>query len=135
MYWEKDIETLGRDSLNKLIIDRFNHALERASKSLFYTKRLNEVAIKPGNIKNFKDISNIPFTTKQDLRDNFPYGLLTMPLDNVIRMHSSSGTTGNPTVIFHNQNDIYSPGLYIWPVYEKVIFSRILWDMVYLQAD
>ncbi|HBD95276.1 MAG: phenylacetate--CoA ligase [Spirochaetes bacterium GWF1_31_7] len=132
MYWEKDIETLGRDSLNKLIIDRFNHALERASKSLFYTKRLNEVAIKPGNIKNFKDISNIPFTTKQDLRDNFPYGLLTMPLDNVIRMHSSSGTTGNPTVIFHNQNDInqwsnlLARSLYMAGVRKSDIFQNIM---------
>ncbi len=132
MYWEKDIETLGRDSLNKMIIDRFNHTLERASKSLFYTKRLNEVAIKPGDIKNFNDISNIPFTTKQDLRDNFPYGLLTMPLDNVIRMHSSSGTTGNPTVIFHNQNDInqwsnlLARSLYMAGVRKSDIFQNIM---------
>lgn len=132
MFWEKDIETMGRDSLNKLIIDRFNHTIERAGHSPFYKDRFNSINLKNGDIKNFNDISKIPFTTKQDLRDNFPHGLLAVPLDNVVRMHSSSGTTGNPTVIFHTKNDIeewsnlLARSLYMAGVRKSDVFQNIM---------
>ncbi|MDD4108613.1 MAG: phenylacetate--CoA ligase [Prolixibacteraceae bacterium] len=108
MYWEKDFETLPKNDLIKLQIDRLNKTLEYAARSTYYRDILNNKGISPGDIKEITQIQDFPFTTKQDLRDNFPYGLLTLPKKKLIRLHCSSGTTGNPTVIFHNRHDIKS---------------------------
>ena len=75
-------------------------------KSPFYRKRFAESGISPQDIRTLDDIVKIPFTTKQDLRDNYPFGLCTVGLDQVVRLHSSSGTTGKPTVILHTQRDL-----------------------------
>jgi len=103
-YWQKEIETLERDKLEMLQAKRLRSTIAQASNAPFYAERL-----KPFLGKKFPlpdRISELPFTTKADLRDQFPYGTLAVPLEEVIRLHSSSGTTGNPTVIYHTQKDI-----------------------------
>ena len=72
----------------------------------FYKKKFDEKGIKPSDIKDVQDIAKLPFTKKSDLRDNYPYGLFAEPLDNIVRIHASSGTTGKPTVVAYNRNDI-----------------------------
>ena len=94
MYWDKDIETMERGALQRLQSDRLAATLERAARAPFYRGLAAA------------DIGELPFTTKADLRDSFPYGFLAVPLEKVVRLHSSSGTTGNPTVIYHTQEDI-----------------------------
>ena len=96
MYWDKGIETLERSALERLQSDRLSATLERASRAPFYRDRLGKA----------RTLSELPFTTKADLRDGFPYGFLAVPLGDVVRLHSSSGTTGNPTVIYHTREDI-----------------------------
>lgn len=96
MYWDKSIETLERPALQRLQSDRLSATLKSAARTSFYRGRLGGHA----------DLSRLPFTTKEDLRAGFPYGFLAVPLDQVVRLHSSSGTTGNPTVIYHTRADI-----------------------------
>jgi phenylacetate-CoA ligase len=74
--------------------------------SPFYKKRFEENNLKPEDIKTLDDLRKIPFTTKQDLRDTYPFGIASVPLEKATRLHSSSGTTGNPTVILHTQKDL-----------------------------
>jgi phenylacetate-CoA ligase len=74
--------------------------------SPFYKKRFEENGLTPDSIKSLDDLKKIPFTTKQDLRDNYPFGIASVPLEKAVRLHSSSGTTGNPTVILHTQKDL-----------------------------
>jgi phenylacetate-CoA ligase len=105
IFWEKDIETLERSKIHKLQVDKLNQTLAIAQKSPFYGNLFKQ-KIKPDSVKNIEEITKLPFTTKQDLRDNFPYGFLTTDRKEVVRLHSSSGTTGNPTVIFHTANDL-----------------------------
>ncbi len=107
-YWEEEFEDLSRADLEKLQVERLNKTLGNAMRSPYYKKQFGEKGIKPGTIKSVSQIRDLPFTTKQDLRNNFPYGFLTLPKKEIIRLHSSSGTTGNPTVIFHNRHDINS---------------------------
>lgn len=104
MYWEKDIETMSYDKLKEYQLIKLKETIFQSKKSEYYKKKLKNVD--SSSINTISDISNLPFTTKQDLRDNFPYGFLTVPLDDVVRLHSSSGTTGNPTVIYHSKQDL-----------------------------
>jgi phenylacetate-CoA ligase len=106
MYWEKDIETISRNDLEALQLGRLQKTLHQAAKSFFYKKRFAELGIKTDRIQSLTDLSNIPLTTKDDLRESWPYGLLATSKDDLVRMHSSSGTTGRATVIFHTQNDL-----------------------------
>jgi phenylacetate-CoA ligase len=107
MYWEKDIETISRTSLEALQMERFKETIGRAGKSLFYEKVFREYGIDADAVKTLRDVEKMPLTTKDDLRDHWPYGFLAVPRDELIRMHSSSGTTGRATVIFHTANDIH----------------------------
>jgi phenylacetate-CoA ligase len=107
-FWEKDIEVLEKTSLEKLQVERLKTTIAQAVRSPYYANVFNEKGISPVGIKHISQIRELPFTTKQDLRENFPYGFLTLPQKEIIRLHSSSGTTGNPTVIFHNRHDIDS---------------------------
>jgi len=104
MYWEKEIETMDRSELAGLQLDRLNHSLEQARKSPFYGKRFAGKV--PNNLAGLDALTTLPFTTKDDLRNAFPYGFLTVDQKEVVRLHSSSGTTGAPTVIFHTAGDI-----------------------------
>lgn len=108
MYWEKQLETLAHDELKKLQTERLKQTLTYAARSPFYKHAFQQKGIRPELIKQPDDIRRLPFTTKQHLRENFPYGFLGAPKQELIRLHSSSGTTGNPTVIFHNRHDIAS---------------------------
>ena len=74
--------------------------------SPFYKQRFAESHLSPEDIRSLDDLQKIPFTTKQDLRDTYPFGLASVPLEKTVRLHSSSGTTGNPTVILHTQKDL-----------------------------
>lgn len=108
MYWEKDIETLDREQLTQLQSKRLHETILRAAKTPYYKKLFEQLKIQPEKIVSLKDLQNIPPTTKEDLRSGFPYGFLATPLEEVIRLHSSSGTTGVPTVIYHTASDIDS---------------------------
>ena len=103
MYWEKELETLSRPALEQLQVERLNQTLKQASKAPFYSTLL-----KDKSVNSIQDIHNLPFTTKQDLRAHFPYGFLSVDQKEVVRLHSSSGTTGNPTVVFHTKHDLAS---------------------------
>ncbi|MDL2222633.1 phenylacetate--CoA ligase [Bacteroidales bacterium OttesenSCG-928-M11] len=106
MYWQKDIETIERSKLEKLQVERLRETISRAKQSPFYSQVLKEKGITPDLIQSIEDISKLPFTTKEDLRSNYPFGLVAIPLDQCVRLHSSSGTTGNPTVVVHSQKDL-----------------------------
>lgn len=106
MYLHKELETLTRTEIENLQLERLKKTIARCMQSPFYQKRFAENHLKPDDIRSLDDLSKIPFTTKQDLRDNYPFGLSTVPLSQVVRLHSSSGTTGTPTVILHTQRDL-----------------------------
>jgi len=106
MYWEEDIETMPREKLEDLQLERLRKSVARASASRFYGDLFRKIGLDPDGITSLDDLRKIPFTTKDDLRDHWPYGFLAVPRDDLVRMHSSSGTTGRATVIFHTQSDI-----------------------------
>lgn len=108
MYWEKELEVLDRKNLEKLQVERLMTTLNQAVKSPYYG-RVPEInkAIKSG-INSIEQIRELPFTTKEDLRKDFPWGFLSTDKREVVRLHSSSGTTGNPTVVYHNRHDLSS---------------------------
>ena len=106
MYWEKEIETLNRDQLIALQLERLKKTVKNAANSYYYGKKFQEMGFDPGQIKFIEDIEKLPLTTKDDLRENWPYGFLAASKSDLVRMHSSSGTTGRATVIFHTQSDI-----------------------------
>jgi phenylacetate-coenzyme A ligase PaaK-like adenylate-forming protein len=106
MYWAKEIEELPRKQLEELQAKKLREIVARAAKSEFYRQKFEQAGLRPEDIHTVRDLAKIPYTVKNDLRDNYPYGLLTVPLKDVVRMHVSSGTTGSPTVIFHTIEDI-----------------------------
>ncbi len=106
MYWEEEVETISRDGLLKLQADRLAETLERAGRSPHYANRFKESGLNIKEIRTSADVEGLPLTTKEDLRENWPYGFLASSRDELIRMHSSSGTTGRATVIFHTSGDI-----------------------------
>lgn len=108
IYWEKELEVLSRKELEKIQVERLRKTLSQAARSPYYGELFRKLHITPEKIDRVEQIRELPFTTKQDLRDHYPYGFLTLPKRDIIRLHSSSGTTGNPTVIFHNRHDISS---------------------------
>lgn len=106
MYLHKELETMTRTQIEKLQLERLQKTVEHCMNSPFYKKRFEEIGMTPQDIQSLDDLQRIPFTTKQDLRDNYPFGLASVPLEKTVRLHSSSGTTGNPTVILHTQKDL-----------------------------
>jgi len=106
-FYNPEYEALSRPEIEKLQIERLQKTVEHCySGSIFYHKRFDENGIRPSDIKSLDDLKRIPFTTKQDLRDTYPFGIASVPLDKCVRLHSSSGTTGNPTVVLHTQKDL-----------------------------
>ena len=101
-----DKETLSREEIKALQLERLKATVKHCMNSEFYKKRFEEAGITPDDIKTLDDIRKIPFTTKKDLRDTYPFGMRSVPLEKCVRLHSSSGTTGNPTVILHTQKDL-----------------------------
>ena len=106
MYLHPELETLSRSEIEALQLERLKKTVAQCMNSPFYRKRFAEHHIKPEDIRSLDDLQKIPFTTKQDLRDNYPFGLAAVPMEQVVRLHSSSGTTGTPTVILHTQKDL-----------------------------
>jgi phenylacetate-CoA ligase len=106
MYWEKEIETMGRGALEQMQAARLRETLQRARKSVHYGKRFAEMGLEIDAVRTVADLERLPLTSKEDLREGWPYGFLACSRDDLIRMHSSSGTTGRATVIFHTANDI-----------------------------
>ncbi len=100
-------ESLSKDELEALQLQRLKETLERVYNLVpFYKEKFNALNIKPTDIKSLEDISKLSFTKKQDLRDNYPYGLFAVDMDQVVRIHSSSGTTGKPTVVGYTEHDM-----------------------------
>lgn len=106
MFWEKKIETMPERELHRLQLGRLKKTLKQAGKSPAYAKIFKTHRISPDKIKMLNDLKRLPFTTKEDLRKNFPYGFVTIAKEKIVRVHSSSGTTGRATAIFHTVNDL-----------------------------
>lgn len=106
LYFQPEIETMKRADLEALQIKRLKESIRIALHSPFYKARFGEKGITPDSIRSLEDLQKLPFTTKNDLRTHYPFGLVATPMSEVVRLHSSSGTTGNPTVICHSQQDL-----------------------------
>jgi len=107
MIWDEEFETLPREALEALQLQRLLSTLERVYATVpFYKKKFDEWGVRPSDVQSLKDLEKLPFTTKLDLRDNYPYGLFTVPLEQVVRIHASSGTTGKQTVVGYTRGDI-----------------------------
>ena len=106
MIWSKE-ETLPREELEKIQLERLQETVNRVYERVpAYRKKMDDAGIKPEDIKSLKDLSKLPFVTKQDMRDNYPFGLFAVPKDKLVRIHASSGTTGKPTVVGYTQGDL-----------------------------
>jgi phenylacetate-CoA ligase len=107
MYWEPAQERMEREELGQLQLERLESTLNRVYRNVpFYRKKFDELGIIPEDIGTLSDLSRLPFTLKEDLRGNYPYGLFAVPLREVVRIHASSGTTGMSTVVGYSRNDI-----------------------------
>lgn len=101
------IEQMSRDEMTALQTERLAKAVSYAYERVpLYKKRFDEIGLKPNDIKELSDIIKIPFTVKTDLRDNYPYGLLAVPMTDIVRVHASSGTSGKPTVVAYTKGDL-----------------------------
>ena len=105
-YFNPEMETMTREQIEELQLKRLKATVRHCMNSAFYKKRFDDIGLSPDDIKSLDDLRKIPFTTKQDLRDTYPFGIRSVPLEKCVRLHSSSGTTGNPTVILHTQKDL-----------------------------
>ena len=100
-------ESMSREELEKLQSERLIKTVRRVYEKVpFYKKKFDEAGVSPKDIKSVADLSKLPFTTKQDMRDNYPYGLFAAPMKDICRIHASSGTTGKMTVVGYTKNDI-----------------------------
>lgn len=107
MFWEKEIETMPREQLRKLQLERLKETLNRlTAKPTYYQKKFNEAGIKVESIKTLEDIRYLPFTSSADLRTLYPDGLNIVPKEELFRLHTSSGTTGKPKALFFTRKDI-----------------------------
>lgn len=107
MFFQKDIETMPRQKIEELQLERLKWLVKYCMDNIpFYNKRLTEAGVTADKIKCLEDIQYIPYTTKADIRDTYPFGLFGTPMKNIVRIHASSGTTGKPTVVGYTKNDI-----------------------------
>lgn len=107
IYWDKEKECLPREELEKLQLRRLQETVFRAYSFVSaYRQKMDEAGVKPQDINSLADLKYLPFLTKKDFRDNYPFGLLAVPMSEVVRIQSSSGTTGKPTVVGYTRNDI-----------------------------
>ena len=107
MYWNQEAECMSRERLQQLQLKRLKKTVERAYKNVaHYRSVFQKAGIEPGDIKSLDDLSKLPFTVKQDFRDAYPFGLFAVPHNEIVRYHSSSGTTGKPTVVGYTRNDV-----------------------------
>jgi phenylacetate-CoA ligase len=107
MYWNKEAETMPREELQKLQLQRLREVVKYAYERVpFYRKRFEAAGIKPEDIRSLEDLKYIPFTSKADLREVYPFGLFAVPLSEIVEIHSSSGTTGKPVVAGYTRRDL-----------------------------
>ncbi|MFA6928707.1 MAG: phenylacetate--CoA ligase [Lentisphaeria bacterium] len=107
-YWQEEIETLPRPQLQAYQLKKLQETVCRAMKSPFYRERFHRCNLQVDCLQSIADIRKFPFTSKEDLREQYPYGLLTVPTDDLVRMHCTSGTTGNPVAVLHSHHDLHS---------------------------
>ena len=99
------VETFSREEMDRRQVERLRNCVRRVKEQVpFYRERL--AGVEPGSIQSMADLARLPFTNKQDLRDNYPFGLFAVAMADVVRIHASSGTTGKPTVVGYTANDI-----------------------------
>ena len=107
MILDVGFETMPREDLEAIILRRLKATIDRVYANVaFYRKKFEENNLTPSDIQSLEDLKRIPFTTKADLRDNYPFGMFAVPMDNVVRIHASSGTTGKPTVVGYTARDV-----------------------------
>ncbi|MCK5341608.1 MAG: phenylacetate--CoA ligase, partial [Desulfobulbaceae bacterium] len=107
MILDNEHETMPREAMRALQLKRLQELVARVyDKVPYYRDKMDKAGVKPADIEKLEDIRNLPFTTKEDLRKNYPFGLFTVPMDDVVRVHASSGTTGKPTVVGYTKADI-----------------------------
>jgi phenylacetate-CoA ligase len=104
--WDPIHECLERRDLERLQLERLHATLERVSKVPCYRDKFSQAGVGPGEIHSLADLAKLPFTTKEDLRLNYPYGMFAVPMRDIVRIHSSSGTTGKPTVVGYSRKDL-----------------------------
>lgn len=105
--FDKHTETMGRKQMRELQLERLKHIVDYAYENVkMYRERFDKIGLKPAHIQSLKDIEKIPYTTKDDLRDNYPFNLLAVPMKKIVRVHASSGTTGKPIVVGYTRNDL-----------------------------
>lgn len=110
-YWQEEIETASREELDQIQSERLVETIKRVYENVeMYRNRMDEAGVKPEDIKGIQDITKLPFTTKQDLRDTYPYGMFAVPLSKVVELHASSGTTGKQVVVGYTEKDVHSWG-------------------------
>ena len=105
-FFNPELEAMPREELEKLQLERLQKTVRHCMNAEFYRKKFDELGITPDDIQSLDDVRRLPFTTKEDLRENYPFGLACVPMRECTRLHSSSGTTGNPTVVLHSQKDL-----------------------------
>lgn len=105
--YDSKIEQMSRDEMTALQTERLVKSVAYAYERVpLYKERFDEIGLKPDDIKELSDITKLPFTVKTDLRDNYPYGLLAVPMSDIVRVHASSGTSGKPTVVAYTKDDL-----------------------------
>ena len=105
--WNRHFECMDRDGIRHVQSERLRETVERVYFNVpYYRNKMQEAGLGPESIQTIDDLSKFPFTTKQDLRDNYPFGLFAVPMSEIVRVHASSGTTGKPTVVGYTRNDI-----------------------------
>src|SRR5580704_9789066 len=101
------IEKASKDELAALQLKRLQNTVRQAYERVpHYTKKLDAAGVQPSDLKQPADLAKFPFTTKEDLRQNYPFGMFAVPMKDIVRVHASSGTTGKPTVVGYTQRDI-----------------------------
>ncbi|MBR8708581.1 phenylacetate--CoA ligase family protein [Bacteroides pyogenes] len=109
MIWNEAIECMDRESLRKIQDIRLRKIVEYVYHNTpFYRRKMHEMGLTPDDIQSIDDITKLPFTTKHDLRENYPFGLCAVPMSQIVRIHASSGTTGKPTVVGYTRKDLSS---------------------------
>jgi phenylacetate-CoA ligase len=107
MIWNETMECMSRDEMHKLQSIRLKRVVERVyHNTTFYRQKMQKLGLTPDDINSIEDIVKLPFTAKQDLRDNYPFGLMAVPMSEIVRLHASSGTTGKPIVVGYTRSDL-----------------------------
>ena len=126
MIWNESKECMSRDEMHALQSARLVKMVERVYYNVpFYRKKMQEMGLELGDVKGIEDITKLPFTTKSDLRDNYPFGLLAVPRSEIVRVHASSGTTGKATVVAYTRKDLDLWSECVARAFTMAAFSRL----------